>query len=63
MAIITSILNTNDIEINVPETFLEVDEFDITWERDCRTEFDSQDREKEIQTQIRLEHLNTEESK
>ena len=60
---ITSILNTNDTEVNVPETLVELDEVDLTWERDCRTEFESQDREKEIQTQLRLEHLNTEERK
>jgi len=60
---ITSILNTNDTEVNVPETLVELDEFDLTWERDCRTEFESQNREKEIQTKLRFEHLNTEERK
>jgi len=60
---ITSILNTNDTEVNVPETLVELVEIDLTWERDCRTEFESQDREKEIQTQLRFEHLNTEERK
>jgi hypothetical protein len=60
---ITSILNTNDTEVNVPETLVELDEVDLTWEKDSRTEFESQDREKEIQTQLRLEHLNTEERK
>ena len=58
---ITSILNTNDTEVNVQETLVELDEVDQTWERDCRTEFESQDREKEIQTQLRLDHLNTKE--
>ena len=29
---ITSILNTNDMEVNVPETLVELDEFGLTWE-------------------------------
>ena len=45
------------------EPLVELDEVDLTWERGCSTEFVSQDREKEIQTQLRLEHLNTEERK
>ena len=60
---ITSILNTNDTEVNVQEPLIELDEVDLTWERGCSTEFESQDREKEIQTQLGLEHLNTEERK
>ena len=31
---ITSILNTNDTEVNLPETLLELDEVDLTWERE-----------------------------
>ena len=46
-------LNTNDTDVSVPETLVELDEVDLTWERDCHTEFESQDREKEIQTQLR----------
>ena len=57
---ITSILNTNDTEVIVQEPLAELDEVELTWERGCSTEFESQDREKEIQTQLRLEHLNTE---
>jgi len=60
---ITSILNTNDTEVNVQEPLVELDEIDLTWERGCSTEFESQDRKKEIQTHLRLEHLNTEERK
>ena len=45
---ITRVLNTNSTEVNVPETLVELDEFDLTWERDCRTEFESQDREKKF---------------
>jgi hypothetical protein len=58
---ITSILNTNDTEVNVQEPLVELDEVDLTWDRGSSTEFESQDREKQIQTQLRLVHLNTEE--
>jgi hypothetical protein len=60
---ITSILNTNDTEVHLPEPLVKLDEVDLTWDIGCSTEFLSQDREKEIQTQIRLDHLNTEERK
>ena len=60
---ITSILNTNETEVNVQEPLVGLDEVDLTWERDSCTEFDSQDREKNIQTQQTLEHINTEERK
>ena len=60
---ITSILNTNDTEVNVQEPLVGLDEVNLTWERDSCTEFESQDREKDIRTQLRLEHLNTEERK
>ena len=60
---ITSILNTNDTKVNVQEPLVELDEVDLPWDRGCSTEFESQDREKEIQTQLSLEHLNTEERK
>jgi len=60
---VTSILNTNDTKVNVQEPLVELDEVDLPWDRGCSTEFESQDREKEIQTQLRLEHLNTEERK
>jgi hypothetical protein len=57
----TSILITNETEVNVQEPLVRLDEVDLTWERDRCTEFDSQDREKNIQTQQTLEHINTEE--
>jgi len=60
---IASILNTNYTEVTVQEPLVELDEVDLTWERGWSTEFKSQDREKEIQTQLRLEHLSTEEKK
>jgi len=47
---ITSILNTNDTEVNVQETLGELDEVDLTWERGCNNEFECQDRENEIRT-------------
>ena len=40
---ITSILNTNDTEVNVQEPLVELDDVDLTWERDSCTEFESQD--------------------
>ena len=54
---ITSILNTNDTEVNVQEPLVGLDEVDLTRERDSCTEFESQDRKKDIQTQLMLEHL------
>jgi len=59
----TSILNTNDAEVNMQEPLVELDGIDPTWDRSCSTEFESQDREREIPRQLRLEHLNTEERK
>jgi hypothetical protein len=59
----TSILNTNDTEVDVQEPLVELDEFDSAWDRSCSTEFEYQDREKGILTQLRVEHLNMEERK
>ena len=59
----TSILNTNDAEVNMEEPLVELDEIDPTWDRSCSTEFESQDQERKILTQLRLENLNTEERK
>jgi len=59
----TSILNTNDAEVNMHKPLVELDENDPTWDGSCSTEFESQDRERKILTQLRLEHLNTEERK
>jgi len=44
----TSILNTNDTEVDMQETLVELDEVDPTWDRRCSTQFESQDRETEI---------------
>jgi len=59
----TSILNTNDAKVYMQEPLVELDEIDPTCDRSCSTEFESQDREIKIVTQLRLEHLNTEERK
>jgi len=59
----TSILNTNDVEVNMQEPSVELDEIDPPWDRNCSTLFESQDLERKILTQLRLEHLNTEERK
>jgi len=61
--VMTSILNTNDTEVDVQEPLVELDEFDSAWDRSCSTEFEYQDREKGILTQLRVEYLNMEEIK
>jgi hypothetical protein len=63
--VMTSVLNTNDTEVDTQEKLVEVDEVDPAWDRNCSTDFESQDREREreILTQLRSEHLNTEERK
>jgi len=63
--VMTSILNTNDTEVDMQEALVEVDEDDPACDRSCSTQFESQDRERqrEILTQLRLENLNTEERK
>jgi hypothetical protein len=58
-----SILNTNDIKVDLQEPLAELDEVDPASDRSCSTEFESQDRERDILTQLRLEHLNAEERK
>ena len=58
---ITSILITNETKVHVQKPLVKLDEVDLAWDIGCSTEFLSQDREKEIQTEIRLDHLNTEE--
>ena len=55
--VMTSILNTNDTEVNLQEPLVELDEVDSAWDRSCSTEFESQDREKGILTQLRVEHF------
>ena len=60
---ITSILKANDTEVEVQEPLVELEEADSVWNRDCSTEFESQNREKGILTQLRVEHLNMEERK
>jgi hypothetical protein len=43
----TSILLTGDAEVEVPEQLVELDEADPAWGRNCSTEFESEDRERE----------------
>jgi hypothetical protein len=59
----TSILNTNDKEVELHEPLVELDEVDPAWDGSCSNEFESRDREGEILKQLRLEHLNMEERK
>ena len=61
--VMTSILNTNDKEVEMKEPLVELEKFDTTWSNDRTTEFNSQNREKNILEQLRLEHLNNEEEK
>ena len=37
--VMTSILNTNDTEVDVQEPLVELDEVDSAWDRSCSTEF------------------------
>jgi len=61
--VLTSVLNTKEIETEVPEPVVELDEIEPEWEKCCSAEFEPQDREGDILSQLRLEHLNTEEQK
>ena len=63
--VMTSILNTNDTEVDMQEPLAELNEVDPAWDRSCSTQFESQDREREreILTQLRLEHLNKKRNK
>jgi len=61
--VMKSILNNNDTEVDMQQPLVELDEVDPAWNRRCSTEFESQDTEREILTQLRLEHLITEERK
>ena len=61
--VMTSILNTNDTEVELQEPLVELDEVDPAWDKSCSNEFESRDREGEILKKLRLEHLNMEERK
>jgi len=45
--VMTSILNTNDIKLDMQEQIVEVDEVDSVWDRSCSTQFESHHREGE----------------
>jgi hypothetical protein len=59
----TSILNTNEVEMEVQEPVVELHEIEPEWKRCSSDEFKSQDRERDILTRLRLDHLNAEEKK
>jgi len=44
--VMSSMLNTNDREVDIQEALLELDEVDSAWGRSCSTEFESHDRER-----------------
>jgi hypothetical protein len=60
---LTSVLNTTEVETEVPEPVVELDEVEPEWEKCCSAEFGPLDREGNILSQLRLEHLNSEERK
>jgi hypothetical protein len=45
--VMTSILNTNDTEVDMQEQLVELCEVDPAWDRSCSTELESQDRQGE----------------
>jgi hypothetical protein len=60
---LTSVLNTTDTEIAVQEPVVTLEEVAPEWEKYDRPEFETRDRERSILSQLRLEHLNSEERK
>jgi hypothetical protein len=58
-----SVLNTTEVETEVPEPVIELDAIEPEWENGCSAEFEPQDREGDIRSQLRLEYLNSEERK
>jgi hypothetical protein len=61
--VMTSILNTNDEEVELHEPVVELDEVDPAWDESRGNDFESRDRESEILKQLRVEHLDIEERK
>lgn len=61
--VMTSILNTNDREVEMQEPIVEIDEVDPAWDISHSTELRPQDRERGILVQLRLEHLSAVEEK
>ena len=58
-----SILNTTDVETEVQEPIGQLQEIETEWETINGAEFESQNREGDILSKLRLEHLNSEERK
>jgi hypothetical protein len=61
--VMTSIINTQDNEVEIREAVMHVDNFDTDWKISSSTGFISENREKDIITQLRVEHINPEEKK
>jgi hypothetical protein len=61
--VMTSILNTNDREVEMQEPLVELDEVDPAWDISQSTELRPQDQEREILVQLSLEHLSAVEEK
>jgi hypothetical protein len=58
--VITSILNTNDEQVEIQELLVELNEMEPVWIPTGATEEKQNDREKRISEQLRLYHLNEE---
>jgi hypothetical protein len=61
--VITSILNTNDEEVEIQEPLVELEDIESVGDLTGATEEKQRDREKRILKQLRLDHLNDEEKK
>jgi hypothetical protein len=56
-------VNTNETVVEVPEPTVNLEEVDFGWKNSDSIGFESLDREMNIQSQLRLDHLNSEERK
>jgi hypothetical protein len=61
--VVTSILNTNEVETEIPEPLVELDEVNLIGGMDPATLSEPLNREKEISNCLRMDHLNSEEMK
>jgi hypothetical protein len=60
---IASMVNTTETEVEVPEPTVNLEEVELGEEINESTGFESLDRERNVQNQLRLDHLNSEESR
>ena len=58
-----SILNTTNVETEVQEPVVQLEEIEPEWDTFNGAQFESQDRERDIHSKLRLEHINSEERK